>query len=95
VNAKDLVLALISILVVSIGAYLVARVDDLPTSQAVRMTLWSLVGGLALYLGYAINLPGATWLHTQFGWLAPMGAGFVGGILPTTITLILKRYQQA
>jgi len=95
VDVVDFLLALISIVIVSGAVYYIARVDDLPASKAVQMTLWSVTGGLALYLCYAVNLPGAAWLHAELGRLAAMGTGLVGSILPVTPMLILRKHQQS
>jgi len=95
VNAVDLLLALISIAAMSGAIYFMARIKNLSASETLRMTLWCFTGGLALYLGYAIKLPGAVWLHAQVGRLAVVGASLIGSALPPAVMITLRQLQHS
>ena len=95
VDAVDLLLAMISIAAMSGVIYFVARIKNLAALETLRMTLWCVTGGLALYLGYAIRLPGADWLHAQTGRLATVGASLVGSTLPFAVMIVLRQFQHS
>jgi beta-N-acetylhexosaminidase len=66
-----LLLALLSTLFVGGAGYYVTRFSNQPTERALRLALWSVIGGLTLYLAYALRLPGVGWLREQSSaWMA-------------------------
>jgi hypothetical protein len=75
--------------------YYVARLNHQPTYRSLRIALWAVIGGLALYLAYALRLPGASWLREQAGIWAASGATLLGGTVPLIISWILVRRKQA
>ena len=87
----DLVLALFGALVASGAGYYVVRLNRGSVSRALRLALWCVVGGLALYLVYILRPPGAAWLRQQGGvWIAWWTA-LLGGMVPLGITWIARR----
>jgi beta-N-acetylhexosaminidase len=89
----DLILALFGALVVSGAGYYVLRFRNEPVERALRIALWSVIGGLGLYVAYAIGLPGAGWLRQQSGvWTAGWVALF-GGIVPLVVVWFIGRQR--
>ena len=85
VGLPDLVSALVGVLLIGGAGYYAVRSKRGPTSQALRLALWCVIGGLTLYLGYALRLPGAAWLREQSGVWAAGWAALFGGALPLVI----------
>jgi len=81
----DLVIALLGVLITSGAGYYIARSNDQSVSRALRLALWCTIGGLALYLAYALHLPGVAWLQDQGGIGAAGWATLLGGIAPLVI----------
>jgi len=80
VGLLDLALALFGVLIVGGMGYSVVRLRNEPVTWALRLALWSVIGGLVLYLAYALRLPGVDWLRDQAGawaawWTALLGGG--------------------
>jgi len=94
VGAVDLLFALMGLLSVSAVVYFVARAGGLPVSETMRTALWSIACGLTFYLGYAIQIPGAYWLHTQMGHLAAGSVGVLGAIVPAALVLIRRQVSK-
>jgi beta-N-acetylhexosaminidase len=89
----DLVLALFSALIVSGAGYYILRFKNKPVERALRVALWSVIGGLGLYVAYAVGLPGAGWLRQQSGvWTAGWVALF-GGLVPLAIAWLMGQQR--
>jgi hypothetical protein len=89
----DLILALCGALLVSGVGYYVLRFRNEPVERALRIALWSVIGGLGLYVAYAVGLPGASWLRQQSGvWTAGWVALF-GGVVPLAIAWFIRRQR--
>ncbi len=80
----DLILAMTSVLFVGGAGYSTVRMKNGSVSRALRLALWCIVGGLTLYLAYALHLPGVNQLREWSGvwaavWVALSGsaAGWV------------------
>jgi beta-N-acetylhexosaminidase len=86
----DLLLALIGAASVGGGVYYVSRLNNRPTGDALRSTLWCLIGGLSLYIGVATGLPGLTWLSNRIG----LAMAIVAGILGATVTVAIAELQR-
>ena len=84
----DLAWALLSVMVVSGIGYYIVRLNNGPVSRALRLMLWCVVGGLALYLAYVLRLPGVAWLRERSGVWAAGGSALLGSIVPLFITWI-------
>jgi hypothetical protein len=70
------------------------RLNNGVTSRALRLALWCAIGGLTLYLAYALRLPGAAWLRERGGvWIA-WGMALLGGVVPLVIAWILEQQRQ-
>jgi beta-N-acetylhexosaminidase len=95
VGMLDLVLALLGVLVVGGIGYYAMRSRNEPISHAVRVTLWCVVGGLALYLAYALHLPGATWLRERTGIWAAAWVALLGSMMPLIIARIVGQRKPA
>ena len=66
-----LFLALIGTMLIGGAGYYTLRFNNRPTEHALRLALWSVIGGLTLYLAYALRLPGVGWLREQnSAWMA-------------------------
>jgi len=94
VGPLDLVLALFGVLVVSGTGYYVVRVNSGPVSRALRLVLWCAMGGLALYLVYALRLPGAAWLRERSGVWAAWWMALLGGMVPLLIAWTASRQRR-
>jgi beta-N-acetylhexosaminidase len=88
VGLLDLGLALFSVLIAGGAGYYVVRLSNGPTSQALRLALWCMIGGLALYLAYALRLPGIAWLRERSGVWAAWWTALLGGVVPLVIAWI-------
>jgi beta-N-acetylhexosaminidase len=82
----DLLVALFGTLVVSGAGYYILRFRNEPVERALRSGLWGLIGGLGLYVAYAVRLPGAEWLRQQSGVCAAGWVALLGSIVPLIIT---------
>jgi len=91
VGLLDLTLALLGVSMVGSGAYYLMRSDRAPASQALRVALYSIIGGLALYLIYALFLPGGSQLRRQGGICATGWITFLGSVLPLFLFWLLGR----
>ncbi|MBE9471991.1 MAG: hypothetical protein IMY75_07805, partial [Chloroflexi bacterium] len=94
VGFLDLTLALLGVLIVGGTGYYVVRFDNGPASRALRVALWCMIGGLALYLAYALRVPGAVWLREQAGVWAAGWMGLLGGVVPLVIARIAGRWRR-
>lgn len=80
VGWQDLALALLGVSIVGSAGYYTARLNGGPVSRALRIALWSVVGGLVLYLAYALGFPGVAWFRERgsiwaAGWVVLLGGG--------------------
>jgi beta-N-acetylhexosaminidase len=70
-GTSALLLAVLGTALVGGAGYYAMRFNNRPTEHALRLALWSVIGGLALYLAYALRLPGLGWLREQdSAWMA-------------------------
>ena len=95
-EAPELALALAGVLLASSTGYYVVRSNSGPVSRALRLALWCVIGGLTLYLAYALGLPPATWLREQSGVWAAGWVTLFGSMVPLVITWFAdqrKRYE--
>jgi drug/metabolite transporter (DMT)-like permease len=91
----DLLLGLLGVMVIGGTGYYVARVKHQPTYRSLRVALWAVIGGLTLYLAYALRLPGAPWLREQTGIWAAAGATLLGGAVPLIVAWIVERRRRS
>jgi len=87
----DLALALMGVLIVGGMGYYVVRLNNSPASRALRVALWCVIGGLALYLAYALRVPGAAWLHELGGVWAAGWMALLGGAVSLVIAWIANK----
>jgi beta-N-acetylhexosaminidase len=90
----DLVLALLGVVITGGGGYYVVRLNNGVASRALRLALWCAIGGLTLYLAYALRLPGFAWLREQGGVWVAWGMALLGGVVPLVIVWILDQQGQ-
>ncbi len=81
----DLILALLGVLVTGGAGYAVVRLNNGLVTRALRLALWCVIGGLALYVAYALQLPGAAWLRERGGVWAASFTALLGGLVPLVI----------
>jgi hypothetical protein len=86
----DLALALVGALVVGSSGYYAMRLGDRTVTRALRVALWCIIGGLALYVIYVLGLSylgggGLSFLDGRGETWAAGGAALVG----SAITLLL------
>jgi len=79
VRVLDLALALSGVLIIASAGYYAVRFNSESVSRALRLALWCIIGGLALYLIYALLLPEVDWLQERSnvwitGWIAWFGS---------------------
>jgi len=86
----DLALALIGVFLVGGAGYYVVRLNRGAVVLALRLALWCTVGGLTLYLAYALHLPGAAWLREQSGVWAAGWIALFGSITPLAIAWVAR-----
>jgi len=80
----DLTLALLGVLFAGGTGYYIMRSNNEPVSPALRLALWCVIGGLALYLAYVLFSPEAVWLQEQNSvWIA--GGIALSGSLATLV----------
>jgi beta-N-acetylhexosaminidase len=85
IGVQDLLLALAVILLIGGIEYYAVRLNNRSVSQGLRLAVWSVIGGLALYLAYALRLPGAVWLRERGGvWAAGLVA-LLGSVMPLAV----------
>ncbi len=81
---SELLLALIGSALIGSGSYWYMRRqngrDDV--FHALRVGLWSAMGGLIAYVLFGLGLPGAAWLRLTFGAWAAMLVAILGGAIP-------------
>ena len=90
----DLALALAAILITGGTGYFVVRLNSEPVSVAFRLALWCVISGLALYLAYALRLPGADSLRERNGLWAAVWMTLLGGAMPLIVVWIARRWQR-
>jgi hypothetical protein len=76
---------LLGVLVTGGAGYYVVRLNNGLVSRALRLALWCVIGGLALYVAYALQLPGAAWLRERGGVWAASFTALLGGLVPLVI----------
>jgi len=84
----DLALALVGVLIVGGAGYYVVRSSGRLVSPALRMALWCVIGGLALYLIYVLLLPRAVWLQGRSSAWPAVWAALLGGLVPLVVAWI-------
>jgi beta-N-acetylhexosaminidase len=90
----DLALALLGVMIASGTGYYVMRLNHGPVSRALRLALWGVIGGLALYLVYALRLPGAAWLRGLSGVWAAWWVALLGGMVPWVVGWIASQRRR-
>ncbi len=90
----DLMLALIGIMITGGIGYYIVRLNNGQVSQGLRLALWSGIVGLALYLLYALRLPGTVWLQDLGGAWAAGWAALLGGVVPLVIAGIANQWKR-
>lgn len=88
VGPLDLVLALLGVLITGSGAFYIVRLNHGLVSRALRLALWCAIGGLALYLVYALRLPGVAWLRARSGVWTAWWMALLGGLIPLIMAWI-------
>lgn len=88
----DLLLALLGVLTVGAIGYYGVRANRGPLGRALRLALWCVIGGLALYLAYALRLPGGSWLRQRSGAWAAAWVTLFGSVIPLVVAWIAARY---
>lgn len=91
----DLTLALAGVLMVGGGAYYLLRFKNRPVGQALGLALWCTIGGLALYVAYALHVPGAAWLRHKSGVWAAGWVALIGSVVGLVIARVLRRRRAA
>jgi hypothetical protein len=87
----DLLLATFGTLIIGGAGYYILRFNNQPVEHALRITLWSVIGGLGLYVSYALLLPMAKWLQQGGSWGVGWSA-LLGSSVPLIIAwLIIRR----
>jgi beta-N-acetylhexosaminidase len=94
VGPLDLVLALLGVLITAGVGYYFVRSNNGLVSRGLRLALWCAIGGLALYLAYALRLPGAVWLREQGGVWAAWWTALLGGAVPLVVAWIDGQRRQ-
>jgi hypothetical protein len=69
------------------------RFRNEPVERALRIALWSIIGGLGLYVIYAIRPPGADWLRQQGGVWAAVWVTMLGSSVPLVIAWFVERQR--
>ncbi len=95
VGTTTLILALFCVLGVGGIGYYVMRSNNEPVSPALRLALWCVIGGLALYLVYVILLPGVAWLQEWNTAWAAGGAALLGSLVPLVVARIAGWWRRA
>jgi hypothetical protein len=95
VGLLDLALALLSVLIAGGVGYYVVRLNNRSVSRALRLALWCVIGGLALYLAYVLRLPGAAWLREHGGVWAAGWAALLGGMAPLIIAWVVRQGRRS
>lgn len=88
VGPLSLILALVGVLIVGGSEYYIVRSNGKPVSPALRLALWGVIGGLALYLVYALLLPNVGWLEGMNSAWAAGGVALLGGLTPLAVAWI-------
>jgi beta-N-acetylhexosaminidase len=93
-GAADLALALLGVLIAGGIGYYIVRLNHGPASRALRLALWCVIGGLALYLAYALRLPGAAWLRQHSGAWAAAWVTLFGSVIPLVVAWAVARRKR-
>jgi beta-N-acetylhexosaminidase len=86
---NTLIAMLVGLTAVIIIGVSIGRQKQLPITQKIRWTLWSVSGALILYIYYQLNLPGAELIQNSGAW-----AGFITTLLGGAISLFLISIRQ-
>ena len=89
-----MILALAAVLITGGMGYYAVRLNAGSTSLALRLGLWCVVGGLTLYLAYALRLPGAALLRERSGLWAAGWITLLGGAVPLIIAWIARGWRR-
>jgi beta-N-acetylhexosaminidase len=90
----DLVLALLGVLIAGGMGYYVVRLSNGPVSRALRLALWCVIGGITLYMGYVLKVPGIAWLREQGGVWAAGWVTLFGSVVPLIIAWIADQWRR-
>jgi beta-N-acetylhexosaminidase len=90
----DLLLALMGVAIVGGVGYYTVRSNNGPVRRALQFALWCVVGGLALYIAYALGLPGAAWLRERSGAWAAGWVALLGSVVSLVVAWIVGRRRQ-
>jgi hypothetical protein len=70
------------------------RLNNGRTGLALRLALWCVIGGLALYLTYVLVLPGATWLRARGGTWIAWWVALLGGLVPLSAAWLVRQRRR-
>jgi hypothetical protein len=93
----SLVSALIGAVVVGGSGYYAMRLGDRTVTRALRIALWCVIGGLALYVVYMLGLPylGSDFRLGFFGWRGEVwtagGAALIGGAIALLLAWLVDQ----
>jgi membrane associated rhomboid family serine protease len=97
VSVLDLVIALVGAVVVGSSGYYAMRLGDRTVARALRVALWCVIGGLALYVVYVLGLPylgserGLGLLHGQGKVWTAAGAALIGSAIALLLAWLVDR----
>ena len=94
IGLLDLTLALFGVVATGGAGYYSVRLNNGLVSQALRLALWCAIGGLALYLAYALGLPGISWLRERGGAWAAWWTALLGGVVPLAVAWIVWQWRR-
>lgn len=94
IGALDLLLALIVVLITGSIGYYAVRLNNRSVSHGLRLALWSIIGGLTLYLAYALRMPGVGWLWEQSSVWAAGWVALCGGAAPLIAVGIVFQWRR-
>ena len=83
-----------SLLLIGLVGYYAARLGRRTVSQAMRLALWCINGGLVLYLAYALRLPGFDLLYRREGPWEAAWVTLLGGLLPLLVVQVVNRWRR-
>ncbi len=78
----ELLLTLAGIALLGSGGYWVIRQRQNDLANALRIALWTVIGGLLGYVYFSLGLPGSEVMRAAFSGLAPVLTALLGGAIP-------------
>lgn len=91
IGLLDFLYGVLASLLAGVGGFYGLRLRRWPLTRALRVALWCVVGGLVVYVGYALRLPGAAWLRGHSGALAGGWAALVGSMVAFILAWVTVR----